>query len=72
MGVMTYKILAFYTLKHLGNYRRFYTISFENPKTIRWRISGGNAPPFFFFVTRIARLLLLNELITYLSVRFTY
>jgi hypothetical protein len=33
MGVMTYNVLAFSTLKQLGNYRQFYTISFENPKT---------------------------------------
>jgi hypothetical protein len=33
MGVMTYNALAFSALKRLGNYRRFYTISFENPKT---------------------------------------
>jgi hypothetical protein len=33
MGVMTYNTLAFSKLKQLGNYRRFYTISFENPKT---------------------------------------
>jgi hypothetical protein len=33
MGVMTYNALAFSALKHLSNYRRFYTISFENPKT---------------------------------------
>jgi hypothetical protein len=26
MGVMTYNALAFSTLKHLGNYHRFYTI----------------------------------------------
>jgi hypothetical protein len=70
MGVMTYKTLAFSALKHLGNYRRFYTISFENPKTIKWCISRGNA--LFFIVTRIARLLLLNGLMSYLSVRFTY
>jgi hypothetical protein len=43
MGVMTYNALAFSTLKRLGNYRRFYTISFENPKTIKLCISGGNA-----------------------------
>jgi hypothetical protein len=33
MRVMTYNALTFSILKHLGNYRRFYTISFENPKT---------------------------------------
>jgi hypothetical protein len=33
MRVMTYNALAFSALKQLGNYRRFYTISFENPKT---------------------------------------
>jgi hypothetical protein len=33
IGVMTYNALAFSTLKQLGNYRRLYTISFENPKT---------------------------------------
>jgi hypothetical protein len=33
MGVMTYNTLAFSALKQLGNYYRFYTISFENPKT---------------------------------------
>jgi hypothetical protein len=33
MGVMTYNVLAFSALKKLGNYHRFYTISFENPKT---------------------------------------
>jgi hypothetical protein len=33
MGVMTYNVLAFSALKQLGNYRQFYTISFENPKT---------------------------------------
>ena len=33
MGVMTYNALAFFALKQLGNYRWFYTISFENPKT---------------------------------------
>jgi hypothetical protein len=43
MGVMTYKVLAFFAFKRLGNYCRFYTISFENPKTIKWCISGGNA-----------------------------
>jgi hypothetical protein len=31
--VMTYNVLVFSTLKHLGNYHRFYSISFENPKT---------------------------------------
>ena len=31
--VMTYNSLAFTALKQLGNYRRFYTISFENSKT---------------------------------------
>ena len=31
--VMTYNALAFTALKQLGNYRRFYTISFGNPKT---------------------------------------
>jgi hypothetical protein len=35
MGVMTYKTLVFSALKRSGNYRRFYTISFENPKTIK-------------------------------------
>jgi hypothetical protein len=30
MGVMTYNALTFSILKQLGNYRRFYTISFEN------------------------------------------
>jgi hypothetical protein len=49
MGVMTYKTLAFFALKCLGNYCRFYTISLENPKTIRWCISGGNA--LFLIVT---------------------
>jgi hypothetical protein len=33
MRVMTYKALDFSTLKQFGNYFRFYTISFENPKT---------------------------------------
>jgi sulfite exporter TauE/SafE len=33
MKVMTYNALAFSALKQLGNYRWFYTISFENPKT---------------------------------------
>jgi hypothetical protein len=33
MGVMTYKALVFSALKRLGNYCRFYTISFEKPKT---------------------------------------
>ena len=33
MEVITYNALAFTALKHLGNYRRFYTINFENPKT---------------------------------------
>jgi hypothetical protein len=33
MRVMTYNALAFFALKQLGNYRRFYAISFENPKT---------------------------------------
>jgi hypothetical protein len=33
MRVMTYNALAFFALKHLGNYRQFYTINFENPKT---------------------------------------
>jgi hypothetical protein len=33
MRVMTYNALAFSALKHLGNYHRFYTIGFENPKT---------------------------------------
>jgi hypothetical protein len=33
MGVMTYNAIAFSTLKHLDNYRQFYTISFEIPKT---------------------------------------
>jgi hypothetical protein len=42
MGVITYKTLAFSALKRLGNYRRFYTVSLENPKTIRWCISVGN------------------------------
>jgi hypothetical protein len=32
MGVMTYNALAISALKYLGNYRWFYTISFENPK----------------------------------------
>jgi hypothetical protein len=32
MGVMTYNALAFFTLKHLGNYHWFYTLSFENPR----------------------------------------
>jgi hypothetical protein len=70
MRVMTYKTLAFSTLKCLSNYRRFYTMSFGNPKTIKWCISESNAP--FFIIIRIARLLLLNGLITYLSARFTY
>ena len=30
---VTYNALAFFALKQLGNYCRFYTISFENPKT---------------------------------------
>ena len=33
MGVMTYNALIFSALKQLDNYRRFYTISFKNPKT---------------------------------------
>ena len=33
MGVMTYNALVFSVLKQLGNYRRFYTINFKNPKT---------------------------------------
>jgi uncharacterized protein (DUF2237 family) len=33
MRVMTYKALDFFALKQLGNYCKFYTISFENPKT---------------------------------------
>ena len=33
IGVMTYNALAFTALKQLGNYRQFYTISFENLKT---------------------------------------
>jgi hypothetical protein len=33
MRFMTYNALAFSALKQLGNYRWFYTISFENPKT---------------------------------------
>jgi hypothetical protein len=33
MRVMTYNALTLSALKHLGNYRRFYTISFENLKT---------------------------------------
>jgi hypothetical protein len=33
MRVMTYNTLAFSTLKQLSNYRRFYIISLENPKT---------------------------------------
>jgi hypothetical protein len=32
MGVMTHKALSFSALKLLGNYRRLYTISLENPK----------------------------------------
>jgi hypothetical protein len=32
MVVMTYNALAFSTLKQLGNYHQFYTISFENHK----------------------------------------
>jgi hypothetical protein len=32
-GVMTYNVLVFSALKHLSNYPRFCTISFENPKT---------------------------------------
>jgi hypothetical protein len=49
MGVMTYKTLAFSVLKCLGNYCQFYTNSLENPKTIRWCISGGNV--LFLIVT---------------------
>ena len=33
MRVITYNTLAFFALKQLGNYRQFYTISFENSKT---------------------------------------
>jgi hypothetical protein len=33
MGVITYNVLTFSALKHLGNYLQFYTISFENSKT---------------------------------------
>ena len=33
MKVMTYNALVFFALKQLGNYRQFYTIRFENPKT---------------------------------------
>ena len=33
MRVMTYNALFFSTLKQLGNYPWFYTISFKNPKT---------------------------------------
>jgi hypothetical protein len=33
MRVMTYKALDVFALNQLGNYCRFYTISFENPKT---------------------------------------
>jgi hypothetical protein len=33
MRVMTYNTLAYSALKQLDNYCRFYTISFENPKT---------------------------------------
>jgi hypothetical protein len=69
MKVMTYNALAFSALKHLGNYHRFYTISFENPKTY-WCISRGNA--LFFVITQIVRLLSLIGLMSYLSERFTY
>jgi hypothetical protein len=65
MGVMTYKALAFSALKRLGNYRRFYIISFENPKTIKWCISRGNA--LFLVISRIVRLPLLIGLMSYLS-----
>ena len=34
MEVMTYNALVFSALKQLGNYHRFYTISFKNPKTL--------------------------------------
>jgi hypothetical protein len=33
MRVMTYNALTFFALKHLGNYHKFYTKCFENPKT---------------------------------------
>ena len=34
MRDMTYTALAFFALKYLGSYRRYYTISFENPKNL--------------------------------------
>jgi hypothetical protein len=69
MGIMTYNALAFSTLKHLGNYHRFYTISFEI-KPIKWCISGCNA--IFLVITQIARLFPLIGLMSFVSVRFTY
>jgi hypothetical protein len=50
MGVMTYNILAFSALKHLGNYRWFYTINLKTLKPIKWCINRGNAIFFGYYL----------------------
>jgi hypothetical protein len=71
IGFMTYNALDFSALKTIRqlspvlHYRASKTL-----KPIEWCISGGNA--LFSVITQNARLLLLNRLMSYLSVRFTY
>jgi hypothetical protein len=71
MGVMTYKALDFSTLKTIRQLSPvLHHRASKTLKPIKCRISGGKAH--FLVITQNARLLLLNGLMLYLSVMFTY